>query len=110
MNILLIFPSFIIAFIIVFYYERKIRRTEPRNKVHFYVARDKNGLIYLYLGKPIRCGSCFCTDNNVQLIASETNFEAFNLRVDDFKDLKWEDEPVEVFINLEDLLWKNKKV
>ena len=102
MNITLLFPGFIIAFIIIFYYERKIRRTEPKNKVHFYVARDKNGQIYLYLGKPIRCSSCFCTDNNVQLIASETNFEAFNLRVDDFKDLKWEDEPVEVFLNLED--------
>ena len=43
MNILLVFPGFIVAFIIVFYYERKIRRTEPRNKVHFYVARDKHG-------------------------------------------------------------------
>lgn len=102
MNILLVFPGFIIAFVIVFYYERKIRRTEPKNKVHFYVARDKNGQIYLYLGKPIRYGSCFCADNKVQLIASETNFEAFNLRADDFKDLKWEDEPVEVFLNLKD--------
>lgn len=31
MNILLIFPGFIIAFIIVLYYECKIIRTEPRN-------------------------------------------------------------------------------
>ena len=27
---------------------------EPRNKVHFYVARDKNGPLWLYMGKPIR--------------------------------------------------------
>ena len=102
MNIPLLFTGFIIAFVIVFYYERKIRRTEPKNKVHFYVARDEDGLIYLYLGKPIRYSSYFGTDVNIQLIVSETNFEAFNLRVDDFKDLKWEDEPVEVFLNLED--------
>ena len=73
MNIPLLFIGFIIAFVIVLYYERKIRRTEPKNKVHFYVARDKNGKIYLYLGKPIRCSSCFCTDNNVQLIAPGHN-------------------------------------
>lgn len=98
MNILLIFPGFIIALIIVLYYERKIRRTEP----HFYVAREKNGTLWLYMGKPIRYNSYFCTDINGQLIASEPDFEAFNLRVNDFKDLKWEDEPVEIFLNLAD--------
>lgn len=41
MYILLIFSFFNFMFAIVFYYERKIRRM--RNKVHFYVARDKNG-------------------------------------------------------------------
>ena len=59
MNILLLFIGFIIAFVIVFYYERKIRRTEPRNKVHFYVARDKNGGLWLYLDKPIRADDFF---------------------------------------------------
>ena len=54
MNILLIFPGFIIAFIIILYYERKIRRTYPRNNVNFYVARDKNGELFLYMGKPVR--------------------------------------------------------
>ena len=102
MNILLIFPGFIVALIIVLYYECKIRRTGSRNKVHFYVARDEDGIIYLYLGKPIRYSSYFGTDVNIQLVVSETNFEAFNLRVDDFKDLKWEDEPVEVFVNMEE--------
>ena len=38
MNILLIFSSFIIAFVVVLYYERKIR--EPKNNVHFYLASD----------------------------------------------------------------------
>ena len=82
MNILLLLPGFIIAFIIVFYYERKIRRTEPKNKVHFYVARDKDNTLYLYMSKPIRYNSYFCADINGQLIASELNFEAFNLKVD----------------------------
>lgn len=26
----------------------------------------------------------------------------FGIKTDDFKDLKWEDEPVEVFVNMED--------
>lgn len=50
MNILLISSGFILAFIIVFCYECKIRRTEPMNKVHFYVARDKDGKLLLYIG------------------------------------------------------------
>lgn len=42
MNILLIFPGFIVAFIILFCYEYKIKllKIESINKVHFYVARD----------------------------------------------------------------------
>ena len=54
------------------------------------------------MSKPIRYNSYFCADINGQLIASEPNFEAFNLRVNDFKDLKWEDEPFEIFLNLAD--------
>ena len=53
MEILLISPGFILAIIIVVIYEIKLK--EPRNKVHFYVARDKfNNILYLYLGKPIK--------------------------------------------------------
>lgn len=56
MNILLVLPVFIIAFIIVFYYERKIKNLslELKNNVHFYVARDKNDELFLYMGKPFR--------------------------------------------------------
>ena len=39
----------IIMFIIVFYYEYKIRKY--KNKVHFYVARDKTGHLFLHIGK-----------------------------------------------------------
>ena len=97
-NILLIFPGFIVAFIIVFCYERKIR--EMRNKVHFYVARDKNGELSLYLTKPVRHSSRFCSSIYGQVIALEQYFENFNLKVEDFKDIKWEDEPVEVFVSI----------
>ena len=104
MNILLLFPGFIIAFVIVICYECKIRRTEPMNKVHFYVARDKDGKLWLYLGKPKR--RCYTFLNSYGAIgsfmASEYHFIDFGLTPDDFKDLKWEDEPVEVFLNLED--------
>ena len=104
MDILLLFPGFIVALIIVFCYECKIRRTEPMNKVHFYVARDKDGKLWLYLGKPKR--RCYTFLNSYGAIgsfmANEYHFIDFGLTPDDFKDLEWEDEPVEVFIKMED--------
>ena len=102
MNILLIFPGFIIAFVIVLYYERKIRRAEPRNKVHFYVARDEDGTLYLYISKPIREKSCFSNSYHGDKLVPGKFFGFYGLKTEDFKDLKWEDEPVEVFLNLKD--------
>ena len=103
MNILLTFLLvFIIAFVTVFYYERKIRNLslKLKNNVHFYVARDKYGDIYLYLSKPVRSGSCFYPDFCGGLIASEPNFKNFDLKVENFKDITWDDGPVEVFLKL----------
>ena len=105
MSILLLFTGFVVAFAILFYYEykiRQIRRTEPKNKVRFYVARDMDSCIYLYLGKPLRRNVEFGTTAKCKCIAAEIEFKNFNLDIKDFKDLKWEDEPVEVFLNLED--------
>lgn len=103
MNILLLFPGFILALIIVLYYERKIRRT--RNKVHFYVARDKDGMLYLYMGKPFRDDTMFDVDiikGSVVLTSNRLDFfKYFGLNKKDYANLKWEDEPVEVFINME---------
>ena len=95
MNILLIFPGFIVAFIIVFCYERKIRGM--KNKIHFYVARDKNGELWLYIGKPFRGDISFRPNKYVLT----KNLIRFGLKYEDYDYLKWEDEPVEVFINLE---------
>ena len=66
------------------------------------MARDKNSDLYLYLSKPVRSGSWFYPDQKFcgGLIASEQNFKNFYLKVEDFKYLKWDDEPVEVFLNL----------
>lgn len=78
--------------------------TQPKNKVHFYVARDKDESLWLYLGKPIRNKE----DNTYRecmrgrAISSAKYFELVGLNIDDYKNLKWEDEPIEVFLNLED--------
>ena len=98
MNILLIFPGFIVAVIIVLCYEYK-RRTEPKNKVRFYVARDMSGSLWLYMGKPIRFENFFARGRGEILLSSDS-FPKFGLNVYDFDNLKWEDEPVEVFLNM----------
>ena len=118
MNILLIFPGFIIAFAILFYYEykiRQIRRIEPMNKVHFYVARNKSGRLNLFFNKPSRDNTFtywiqydfYALGNGHHKwlstrIVEDVYFDDLGLNPDDFKDLKWEDEPVEVFLNLND--------
>lgn len=75
---------------------------EPMNKVHFYVARDKDGVLYLYMGKPVRESSEFSPCRYGKLIKSSRHFSKYGLNEDDYDNLKWEDEPVEVFLNLED--------
>lgn len=94
-----------LAFIVLEFAEDKVRSkfSKKRNRVHFYVARDMDGRIYLYLGKPERRKSCFITYGvNSNFMADEYNFKNVGLNSDDFKDLKWEDEPLEVFLNIED--------
>ena len=95
-----------LAFIILDFVSDKVKSTssKKRNRVHFYVARDKNGLLYLYIGKPERAYSCFIISCGVCVsrIENECDFKKFGLKADDFKDLKWEDEPLEVFLNMED--------
>ena len=98
--------SVTLAFIVLEFVEDKVKSasSKKRNRVHFYVARDKSGLLNLYIGKPERaysvfvifCGDCVCPLEN------EYDFKKFGLKLDDFKDLEWEDEPVEVFVNMED--------
>lgn len=64
------------------------KKKKLENNVHFYVARDKNGDLYLYLSEPVRSGSYFYPDFCGRLIASEPNFKNFDLKVEDFKNIK----------------------
>ena len=74
---------------------------EPMNNVHFYVARDMDGKLFLYIGKPVRKSDEFLPGNDSKLIVPSRNFSQCGLNKNDYSDLKWEDEPVEVFINME---------
>ena len=106
MNILLIFPGFIIAFIIVIYYERKMKNVineayKNKNKVRFYVARDKDGSLWLYSGKPIKSRFSFVSGRFCRAVTLSDHFSKFGLNINDYDNLKWEDDPVEVFVNKE---------
>ena len=76
---------------------------EPRNKVRFYVARDMDGVLYLYISKPFRDHIQFHPNiRNGVIVLNRYNYKKFGLNEDDYANLKWEDEPVEVFLNMED--------
>lgn len=98
---LLVFLTLIIIFVIVFYYEHKIRNLsiKSKNNVHFYVARDKNDKLWLYINKPIRIKDVFVSAINIDLTYCNCNY--LGLNKNDYADLKWDDEPIEVFINME---------
>ena len=104
MNILLIFSGFIIAFVIVLCYEYKIRNlsVKPKNNVHFYVARDKCGELWLYIGKPNRGRYTFASHLSSLFTFPCNTFDCFGLNEKDYANIKWEDEPIEVFINMKD--------
>ena len=95
MDIILIFPGFIIAVLIVLLSECEIirqMRKEPRNKVRFYVKADIDNIPWLYIQKK---------NGDLELVASNNGFKDFGLNPLDFADIK-EGEIREVFINLED--------
>lgn len=78
-----------------------IKEKKPKSEVHFYVARDKNKLLWLYLGKPERRDSAFSASYGTYggCMINQYHFKDFGLNEKDFNNLKWEDEPVEVFLN-----------
>lgn len=95
--------SFVLAIIILDFVSNKIRIkfSKKRNRVHFYVARDDSGRLWLYISKPIRAALGFIPNINGRLLALEGEFSKYGLDANDYDNLKWEDEPVEVFLNLE---------
>lgn len=115
MEILLMLSGFIFAAFIALLYEYKIRQIRKKlksnmqqtnnaqkqtNNVHFYVARDKNGELWLYLSKPIRMKEEFVSYSHGKALTN--HFSKYSLNENDYANLKWEDEPVEIFLNLED--------
>lgn len=85
--------------LIIFFTGAVLKDKKPINKVHFYVARNKSFNLYLFIGKPVRYEDYWGYSKR---IAFQNEFNRFNLNVEDFKDLKWEDEPIEVFLNMKD--------
>lgn len=100
MDILFIFPGFIVATIIIVIYEIELRKSQ--NKVHFYVARDKNEELTLWLGRPFRGIDSWTNVGYSVLITINDELNIYGVNSSDYANLKWEDEPVEVFLNLED--------
>ena len=80
------------------------KQEEPANRVHFFVARDMDGRLFLYIGKPIRVDNRFSPNPIEGIIAlgCDYNLKWYGLSENNYKDLKWEDEPLEVFVNMED--------
>ena len=79
-------------------------KEDKTNKVHFYVARDKDKTLWLYLEKPIKDEDCdrYIPHKCGNVITGRDRFKDFNLNPNDFKNLSFDDNPVEVFLNLED--------
>lgn len=73
-----------------------------KNKVHFYITRDKIGNLILWLGKPQRNTYFWGCNTHSCILEIGVHISNFGLNSEDFKNLKWEDEPKEVFLNLED--------
>ena len=93
-----------LAFIILDFVTDKVKSSfsKKRNRVKFYVARDKNDELFLYMCKPFRGINKFHPYQNGCIITSDDDLSNFGLNKDDYVNLKWEDEPVEVFLNMED--------
>ena len=118
MDWIVYFITFIICVIAIFMLARLISTSKQEkhvNSVHFYVARNKSGRLNLFLNKPSRDNTFtywmqydfYALGNGHHKwlstrIVEDVYFDDLGLNPDDFKDLKWEDEPVEVFLNLED--------
>ena len=63
-----------VTFVIFSYEFCHILKAESANRVHFYVARDESGELYLYLGKPIRRREAFYTDDKSVIIPFSSRY------------------------------------
>ena len=96
--------TFVVGSLITLWFiDKKVIKNiyKSKNNVHFYVARDKDGILWLYIGKPIRKTCTFFSCDCGKILISSEEFSKYGLNIHDFDYLKWEDEPIEVFLNLE---------
>ena len=93
-----------LVFIVLDFVADKVKSlfSKKRNRIKFYVARVEGGKLCLFIGKPIRYNHGFTSSINGGLLAIEEDFSQYGLDANDYTNLKWEDEPVEVFLNMED--------
>ena len=107
MDWIVYFIAFIICGIAMYRLARLIsaaKQEEPVNKVRFYVARDKDGTMRLYIGKPIRRESAFvsCWKEGGKCMGLDSDLRMYGLNENDYADITWECEPLEVFVNMDD--------
>ena len=107
MNWIMLVIAFILGAIVMFMLFcicHAAKQEEPSNKVHFYVARDKDGTLRLYMGKPIRRDSAFvsCWEEGGKCMGLNSDLRMYGLNENDYEDVTWECEPLEVFISMED--------
>lgn len=92
-----------LTFIVLEFVEDRVisKFSKKINRIHFYVARDMNGTIWLYMGKPKRTACAFVSFEHGLTLPSR-DFSKYGLDANDYANLKWEDEPLEVFLNMEE--------
>lgn len=93
-----------LTFIVLEFVSDKVKSkfSKKRNRVKFYVARDKNCSLWIYIGKPTMGSRMFYQNDRCGIVGKLTDLYMLGLDEDDYDNLKWEDEPVEVFVNMED--------
>lgn len=80
----------------------KNKPSKKINRVHFYVARDMDCSLWIYIGKPTRGSRMFYQNDRCRILGKLTYLYMLGLDENDYANLKWEDGPVEVFLNMED--------
>ena len=93
-----------LSFIMLDFVADKVKSTSSKkiNRVHFYVARDKDCSLWIYIGKPTRGSRMFYQNDRCRILGKLKYLYMLGLDENDYVNLKWEDEPVEVFVNMED--------
>ena len=93
-----------LAFILFDFVADEVDRvySKKRNRVHFYVARDKDCSLWIYIGKPTKGSRMFYQNDRCRILGKLTYLYMLGLDENDYANLKWEDSPLEVFLNMED--------